>query len=49
MVSGKEDFGFHGFQGEQSMMGVPVIYKIDSQLNANEGGGGGIIRISKEP
>ena len=31
------------------MMGVPVIYKIDSQSNANEGGGGGIIRISKEP
>ena len=34
---------------QQSTMGVPVIYKIDSQLNANEGGGGGIIRISIEP
>ena len=34
---------------QQVMMGVPVIYKINSQLNANEGGGGGIIRISKEP
>ena len=34
---------------QQSTMGILVIYKIDSQLNANEGGGGGIIRISKEP